>query len=134
MVFNATFNNISIISWQSVLLVEEIGVTGEKPPSRMLILYHSWKKICQFSLNILYLPNIEKMDYIQVNLTYEVFSIESFTHNNLDRYVLYAILIPRYTLSDSWITYNIYVYIFVTWMHFFPLIFLWFAYQHVSNS
>jgi hypothetical protein len=29
MVFNATFNNISIISWQSVLLVEEIGVTGE---------------------------------------------------------------------------------------------------------
>jgi len=25
MVFNATFNNISVISWQSVLLVEEIG-------------------------------------------------------------------------------------------------------------
>jgi hypothetical protein len=24
MVFNATFNNISIISWQSVLLVEEM--------------------------------------------------------------------------------------------------------------
>jgi hypothetical protein len=26
MVFNATFNNISAISWRSVLLVEEIGV------------------------------------------------------------------------------------------------------------
>jgi hypothetical protein len=26
MVFNATFNDISIISWQSVLLVEETGV------------------------------------------------------------------------------------------------------------
>ena len=25
MVFNATFNNVSIISWQSVLLVEETG-------------------------------------------------------------------------------------------------------------
>jgi hypothetical protein len=25
MVFNATFNNISVISWQSDLLVEEIG-------------------------------------------------------------------------------------------------------------
>ena len=25
MVFNATFNNISVISWRSVLLVEEIG-------------------------------------------------------------------------------------------------------------
>jgi hypothetical protein len=29
MVFNATFNNISLISWQSVLLVEEAGVPGE---------------------------------------------------------------------------------------------------------
>jgi hypothetical protein len=27
-VFNATFNNISVISWRSVLLVEEIGVLG----------------------------------------------------------------------------------------------------------
>jgi hypothetical protein len=26
MVFNATFNNISVISWQSVLLVEKTGV------------------------------------------------------------------------------------------------------------
>jgi len=29
MVFNATFNNISLISWQSVLLVEETGVLLE---------------------------------------------------------------------------------------------------------
>ena len=29
MVLNATFNKISIISWLSVLLVEEIGVPGE---------------------------------------------------------------------------------------------------------
>jgi hypothetical protein len=29
MVFNATFNNISVISWRSVLLVEEIGVSRE---------------------------------------------------------------------------------------------------------
>ena len=29
MVFNVTFNNISVISWQSVLLVEETGVPGE---------------------------------------------------------------------------------------------------------
>jgi hypothetical protein len=29
MVFNATFNNISIISWPSVLLVEETGGPGE---------------------------------------------------------------------------------------------------------
>ena len=29
MVFNATFNNISAISWQTVLLVKEIVVQGE---------------------------------------------------------------------------------------------------------
>jgi len=29
MVFDATFNNISIISWQLVLLVEETGGPGE---------------------------------------------------------------------------------------------------------
>jgi hypothetical protein len=29
MVFNATFNNISVISWQSVVLVEENGGPGE---------------------------------------------------------------------------------------------------------
>jgi len=28
-VFNATFNNISVILWQSVLLAEETGVLGE---------------------------------------------------------------------------------------------------------
>jgi hypothetical protein len=27
--FNATFNNISVISWRSVLLVEETGVPGK---------------------------------------------------------------------------------------------------------
>ena len=29
MVFNATFNNISVLSWRSVLLVGETGVSGE---------------------------------------------------------------------------------------------------------
>jgi len=29
MMFNATFNTISVISWQSVLLVEETGVPWE---------------------------------------------------------------------------------------------------------
>jgi hypothetical protein len=32
MVFNATFNNISVISWRSVLLAEETGVPGENHP------------------------------------------------------------------------------------------------------
>jgi hypothetical protein len=29
MVFNATFNNMSVILWRSVLVVEETGVLGE---------------------------------------------------------------------------------------------------------
>ena len=29
LMFNATFNNISVISWRLVLLVEEIGGPGE---------------------------------------------------------------------------------------------------------
>jgi hypothetical protein len=29
MVFNAPFNNISVISWRSVLLMEKTGVNGE---------------------------------------------------------------------------------------------------------
>jgi len=29
MLFNATVNNISVISWWSMLLVEEIGMPGE---------------------------------------------------------------------------------------------------------
>ena len=29
MTFNAIFNNISVISWRSFLLLEEIGVPGE---------------------------------------------------------------------------------------------------------
>jgi len=31
MVFNATFNNISVISWLSVLFVEDTGVTTDLP-------------------------------------------------------------------------------------------------------
>ena len=30
MVFKDTFNNISVISWRSVFLVEETGVPGKK--------------------------------------------------------------------------------------------------------
>jgi hypothetical protein len=42
MVLNATFNNISVISWRLVLLVEEIGVSGEnhRPVAVTDKLYH----------------------------------------------------------------------------------------------
>ena len=37
MVFNATFNNISVISWRSVLLVEEIGELEKKSSCTYII-------------------------------------------------------------------------------------------------
>jgi hypothetical protein len=40
MVFNTTFNNISYISWWSVLLVEETGVPGENHRPVADKLYH----------------------------------------------------------------------------------------------
>ena len=41
MVFNATFNNISVISWRSVLLVEETAIPREnhRPVSSHIMLY-----------------------------------------------------------------------------------------------
>jgi hypothetical protein len=43
MVSNATFNNVSVISWRSVLLVEKTGVPGENHRYHIMLyrLYHS---------------------------------------------------------------------------------------------
>jgi hypothetical protein len=44
MVHNATFNNISVISWQSVLMVGENGVPEEKPPRGVLWMEWPYKR------------------------------------------------------------------------------------------
>ena len=41
MVFNATFNNISVISWQSVLLVEVTGVLTENSRKLLQTISHN---------------------------------------------------------------------------------------------
>ena len=46
MVLNATFNNISVISWRSVLLVEETGVPGENKKKRQVIGQMSLSETC----------------------------------------------------------------------------------------
>jgi len=45
MVFNTTFNNISVILWRSVLLVEETRITGEnKQPVDPVYKYnYTWR-------------------------------------------------------------------------------------------
>jgi hypothetical protein len=41
MVFNATFNNISVISWRSVLLVEETGENHQPVANHWQTLSHN---------------------------------------------------------------------------------------------
>jgi hypothetical protein len=56
MVFNATFNNISVISWRSFLLVEETGVPGENHRHRagfelttIVVIGTDYKGSCNFN-------------------------------------------------------------------------------------
>jgi hypothetical protein len=50
---NATFNNISVISWRSVLLVEETGVLGENLPKVTDKLYHTFLDGGDYSLSLI---------------------------------------------------------------------------------
>jgi hypothetical protein len=47
-VFNTTFNNISVISWRSVPLVEETGVPGEN--RRPVVSYSPFFALISFGL------------------------------------------------------------------------------------
>jgi hypothetical protein len=58
MVFNATFNNVSVISWWSVLFVEETGV-----PEKTTDLPQATDKLYHITLYRVYLT----MSWIQTN-------------------------------------------------------------------
>jgi hypothetical protein len=51
-VFNATFNNISVISWRSVLLVEETGENHR--PDRPLLLLVGFKTLYRINSHNIY--------------------------------------------------------------------------------
>ena len=64
MVFNATFNNISVISWRSVLLVEETEVT-EKTTDLSQILFNRTNIIYIYIYNHF---SFTKIKYIMYNV------------------------------------------------------------------
>jgi hypothetical protein len=63
--FDATFNNISVISWRSVLLVEETGVPGEN----LLKLNNSFLGKKQSMIYQTYLDHFRKWKYHKYNQT-----------------------------------------------------------------
>jgi hypothetical protein len=76
MVFNATFNNISVISWESVLLVEETGVPREnhRPVTSYDKLYHIMLYRAGFKLTTLVVIGIDctgscKSNYHTITIT-----------------------------------------------------------------
>jgi len=65
-VFNATFSNISAISWRPVLVVEEAGVPGENQR------YHERIYILSFVVNEIFCINIQIIFSLECYLIYYV--------------------------------------------------------------
>ena len=63
MLFNVTFNKISIISWQSVLLAEDTGVPEKKTPVASPTLYRWLVKVVtrarvRFQIRIFFITSL----------------------------------------------------------------------------
>ena len=71
MVFNATFNNISVISWRSVLFVDETGVPGENHKVRNK--YHDTCEVLNIRTRICCIKSIatDTLYILQFNKKYK---------------------------------------------------------------
>jgi len=115
--FNATFNNISVISWRSALLAEETGVQWRKPP------------ICRKSLTKLYRVQspwagfeLTTLITILVVNVYHAIMTTTATDNNVCILFIYVAIIQtpfiyfiinlQYHSSKNFICTTFYIYIF----------------------
>jgi len=84
MVFNTTFNNISVISWRPVLLVEETEVPGENHRSvgshclvQFRIILLSMAKLWYITLTIigcLSLLQLRLQDFVLIEFSHNILS------------------------------------------------------------
>ena len=128
MVFNATFNNISVLSWRPVLLVEETGVPGEIRQYKKqkmdknevnwhLVWYHNASQRCIFLL--LHSPLVPGHTGHGPHRTcaFHMCKLETVCHNNdsnnlhlcfynwfLDKLILYKF--PHVVHTKFWIPYT----------------------------
>ena len=116
MVLNATFNNISVISWRSVILVEETGGSGENHrsvASHWQTCFHRWRwqYVCAHSrheiarLRAIHLYFSVTLAHIIVPIyihnllrlltQYSIFQVNSISYTYTWYDLLYALSIPK---------------------------------------
>jgi len=74
-VFNATFNNISIISWRLVLLVEETGLPGENQQILSHNVSSEWDSNSQLSHKTK--KNILTSSFFEVDMRHKKYCLRS---------------------------------------------------------
>jgi hypothetical protein len=101
MVFNATLNNISVISWRTVLLVEETGVPGEttdlpQVTDKLMMLYLIHLGWTGFQLITLVVIGTDCMGICKTNYHTMTTTTTPYTPINSDAFIL-----PKYVKRQS---------------------------------